>query len=118
MIYILKHPHNLWLLNFIIGDIIDGPYKDRTNENDRYTPDAYVTEYAKFINVLVEENDTIVNDQKFRFLRLPLYTMDKSKKYNYKKQVWEEIANVTPDEFDPKPIGAFSSEPGNGPVGG
>ena len=44
--------------------------------------------------------------------------MDKSKKYNYKKQAWEEIVNATPDEFDPKPIGAFSSEPGNGPVGG
>lgn len=111
-------PMVIKLHNCKFGDIIDGPYKDRTNENDRYTPDAYVTEYAKFINVLVEENDTIVNDQKFRFLRLPLYTMDKSKKYNYKKQVWEEIANVTPDEFDPKPIGAFSSEPGNGPVGG
>lgn len=106
------------LHNCKFGDVADGPYKDRTGENnDRYTPDAYVTEYAKFINVLVEENDTIVNDQKFRFLRLPLYTMDKSKKYNYKKQVWEEIANVTPDEFDPKPIGAFSSEPGNTPVG-
>lgn len=98
-------PMTIKLHNCKFGDVIDGPYKDRTNENDRHTPDAYVTQYAKFINVLVEENDAIVNDKKFRFLRLPLYTMDKSKKYNYKKQVWEEIANVTPDEFDPKPIG-------------
>lgn len=98
-------PMTIKLHNCKFGDVIDGPYKDRTNENDRHTPDAYVTQYAKFINVLVEENDAIVNDKKFRFLRLPLYTMDKSKKYNYKKQVWEEIANITPDEFDPKPIG-------------
>lgn len=98
-------PMIIKLHNCKFGDVVDGPYKDRTGETPRYTPDAYVTEYAKFINVLVDENDTIINDQKFKYLRLPLYTMDKSKKYNYKKQIWEDITNTTPDEFDPKPVG-------------
>ena len=35
----------------------------------------------------MDENDTIINDQKFKYLRLPLYTMDKSKKYNYNIEV-------------------------------
>ena len=86
-------------------DVVLGPYS--TN--------ALAKIWDKFINVLVPEDYPGLGTYEFEHYRLPVYNLDKTKKYNYSKKAWEPITALTddskqlseiyPDYYDKIPAG-------------
>lgn len=68
-------------------DVVLGPYS--TN--------ALAKIWDKFINVLVPEDYPGLGTYEFEHYRLPVYNLDKTKKYNYSKKAWEPITTLTDD---------------------
>lgn len=68
-------------------DLVLGPYS--TNTLAKY--------WDKFINVLVPEDYPGLGTYEFEHYRLPVYNLDKTKKYNYSKKAWEPVTALTDD---------------------
>ena len=62
-----------------------------------YTTDAAAKYWDKFINILVPEDYPDLGTYAFNKYRLPVYNLDKTKKYNYSKKAWEPITALTDD---------------------
>lgn len=80
-----------------------------------YSTNALAKIWDKFINVLVPEDYPGLGTYEFEHYRLPVYNLDKTKKYNYSKKAWEPITALTddskqlseiyPDYYDKIPAG-------------
>lgn len=68
-------------------DVVLGPYSTNT----------LAKIWDKFINVLVPEDYPGLGTYEFEHYRLPVYNLDKTKKYNYSKKAWEPITALTDD---------------------
>ena len=64
-----------------------------------YTTSELAKFYDKFINILVPEDYQYLNSFDFAKYRLPVYNLDKTKKYNYSKKTWEPITTLTDDSM-------------------
>lgn len=62
-----------------------------------YTTDESAKYWDKFINILVPEDYPDLGTYAFNKYRLPVYNLDKTKKYNYSKKAWEPITTLTDD---------------------
>lgn len=62
-----------------------------------YSTNALAKIWDKFINVLVPEDYPGLGTYEFEHYRLPVYNLDKTKKYNYSKKAWEPITALTDD---------------------
>lgn len=62
-----------------------------------YTTDESAKYWDKFINILVPEDYPDLGTYAFNKYRLPVYNLDKTKKYNYSKKAWEPITALTDD---------------------
>lgn len=62
-----------------------------------YTTSELAKFYDKFINILVPEDYPYLDSFDFAKYRLPVYNLDKTKKYNYSKKTWEPITALTDD---------------------
>lgn len=62
-----------------------------------YSTNALAKIWDKFINVLVPEDYPGLGTYEFEHYRLPVYNLDKTKKYNYSKKTWEPITALTDD---------------------
>lgn len=56
-----------------------------------------ITKFEKYIRILAPENLTKLGTYEFNKFRLPLYTLDETKKYNYSTKSWEPVGATTPD---------------------
>lgn len=80
-----------------------------------YSTNALAKIWDKFINVLIPEDYPGLGTYEFEHYRLPVYNLDKTKKYNYSKKAWEPITALTddskqlseiyPDYYDKIPAG-------------
>lgn len=64
-----------------------------------YTTDESAKYWDKFINILVPEDYPDLGTYAFNKYRLPVYNLDKTKKYNYSKKAWEPITALTDDSI-------------------
>lgn len=62
-----------------------------------YSTNTLAKIWDKFINVLVPEDYPGLGTYEFEHYRLPVYNLDKTKKYNYSKKAWEPITTLTDD---------------------
>lgn len=62
-----------------------------------YTTDESAKYWDKFINILVPEDYPDLGTYAFNKYRLPVYNLDKTRKYNYSKKAWEPITALTDD---------------------
>lgn len=84
------------LHNCKYGDVYSGSAKDRNPEISPLEP-SRANSNAKYVRFLIDESDTIVNDDSVIRLRLSFYNMDQTKKYNYSNKTWEDVQSTTSD---------------------
>ena len=52
---------------------------------------------GKLVHIYVDPSLIKQNNAEFILMRLPLYNLDGSKKYNHSTRTWEDVASATPD---------------------
>lgn len=82
-----------------IEDILFG-YVSKQFVLGPYSTDISAKYWDKFINILVPEDYEYLGKYSFNKYRLPVYNLDKTKKYNYSKKSWEPIDALTDDSIE------------------
>lgn len=78
------------------GEMKDLYFKEQS-KNFRGLSVKLAEALGKLVHIYVDPSLIKQNNAEFILMRLPLYNLDGSKKYNHSTRTWEDVASTTPD---------------------